>query len=114
MAFAVHGRAASEDVMFAALRERVQALGGRRPGFLRGRSLYVSLGAALIALLVGWNLLKGDSDAEPYRTAAIDRGEITRVVSATGTLTPLVSANVGSTVSGPVQSVSVDFNSQVR
>jgi HlyD family secretion protein len=35
-------------------------------------------------------------------------------VSATGTLEPLVSANVGSTVSGPVQSVFVDFNSQVR
>jgi HlyD family secretion protein len=100
--------------MFAALRERVLAIWAKRPGFLRGRSLYVSLGAAFIVLLVGWSLLKGDSDTEPYRTAKIERGSITRVVSATGTLQPLVSANVGSTVSGPVQSVSVDFNSQVR
>jgi HlyD family secretion protein len=100
--------------MLAALRERVLALWANRPGFLRGRSLYLSLGAAAIVLLVGWSLLKGDSDAEPYRTADVDRGAITRVVSATGTLQPLVSANVGSTVSGPVQSVSVDFNSQVR
>ncbi|HET9230659.1 MAG TPA: efflux RND transporter periplasmic adaptor subunit [Vitreimonas sp.] len=100
--------------MFAALRERVLALWAKRPGFLRGRSLYLSAGAALVVLLVGWTLLNGDSDAEPYRTAAVDRGAITRVVSATGTLQPLVSANVGSTVSGPVQSVSVDFNSQVR
>jgi HlyD family secretion protein len=100
--------------MFAALRERVLALWAKRPGFLRGRSLYMSLGAAAIVLLVGWTFFNGDSDAEPYRTAEIDRGSITRVVSATGTLQPLVSANVGSTVSGPVQSVSVDFNSQVR
>ncbi len=100
--------------MFAALRERVLALWAKRPGFLRGRSLYLSLGATLVVLLVGWTLLNGDSDAEPYRTATVDRGSITRVVSATGTLQPLVSANVGSTVSGPVQSVSVDFNSQVR
>jgi HlyD family secretion protein len=100
--------------MFAAMRERIEALWAKRPGLLRGRSLYLTLGAALIVVLVGWSLLKGDSDAEPYRTAEVDRGAITRVVSATGTLQPLVSANVGSTVSGPVQSVSVDFNSQVR
>ena len=100
--------------MFAALRDRVLALWAKRPGFLRGRSLYLSTGAALVVLIVGWTLLNGDSDAEPYRTAAVDRGAIIRVVSATGTLQPLVSANVGSTVSGPVQSVSVDFNSQVR
>jgi HlyD family secretion protein len=100
--------------MFAALRERMQALWAKRPGFLRGRSLYLSLGAALVVLLVGWGLLKGDGDAEPYRTAPVDRGSITRVVSATGTLEPLISANVGSTVSGPVQEILVDFNSQVR
>jgi HlyD family secretion protein len=100
--------------MFAALREKVLALWAKRPGFLRGRSLYLGAGGALIVLLIGWSFLNGDSDAEPYRTAEVDRGAITRVVSATGTLQPLVSANVGSTVSGPVQSVSVDFNSQVR
>lgn len=100
--------------MFAALREKLSALWAKRPGLLRGRSLYLTLGAAAIVLLVGWNFIKGDSDAEPYRTTEVDRGAITRVVSATGTLEPLVSANVGSTVSGPVQSVSVDFNSQVR
>jgi len=100
--------------MFAALREKILDLWAKRPGLLRGRSLYLSAGGALIVLMIGWSFLSGDSDAEPYRTAQVDRGAITRVVSATGTLQPLVSANVGSTVSGPVQSVSVDFNSQVR
>jgi HlyD family secretion protein len=100
-----------------ALKERVQStasgLWAKRPGLLRGRNLFIT-GGALAVLLIGWNLFGPKDDAEPYRTAAVDRGAITRVVSATGTLQPLVSANVGSTVSGPVQSVSVDFNSQVR
>jgi HlyD family secretion protein len=98
----------------AAVKERAQALWAKRPGLLRGRSLFVTGGAALIVLLAAWAMLKGDGDADPYRTAPVDRGSITRVVSATGTLQPLVSANVGSTVSGPVQEVLVDFNSQVR
>ncbi|MDX2274962.1 MAG: efflux RND transporter periplasmic adaptor subunit [Hyphomonadaceae bacterium] len=78
---------------------------------MRGRAAWIGGALALIALF----LLFGPKEAgDPYRTAQIDRGAITRVVSATGTLQPLVSANVGSTVSGPVQSVEVDFNSQVR
>jgi HlyD family secretion protein len=101
----------------SAVKERVQSTASgvwaKRPGFLRGRNLYITGGAAVV-LLGGWMLFGPKDDAEPYRTAAVDRGAITRVVSATGTLQPLVSANVGSTVSGPVQSVSVDFNSQVR
>ncbi|MEZ5957203.1 MAG: efflux RND transporter periplasmic adaptor subunit [Hyphomonadaceae bacterium] len=101
----------------SAVKERVQStasgLWTKRPGFLRGRNLFITGGAAVV-VLGGWMLFGPKDDAEPYRTAAVDRGSITRVVSATGTLEPLVSANVGSTVSGPVQSVSVDFNSQVR
>lgn len=100
--------------MFAELKQKAQELWSKRPGLLRGRSLFITGGAALLVLLVGWNIFSGDSDAEPYRTAPVDRGSITRVVSATGTLQPLVSANIGSTVSGPVAEVLVDFNSQVR
>lgn len=81
--------------------------------FAMNRRVWFVAGAALTVLLVlFWLWPKGD-DAE-YRTAEIDRGAITRVVSATGNLEPLVSANVGSTVSGPVTEVLVDFNSQVE
>lgn len=100
--------------MVAALRDRVLAVWAKRPGLLRGRSLYLTLGAVGMAVLAGWFVLASGGDAEPYRTAEVDRGSITRVVSATGTLEPLISANVGSTVSGPVQDILVDFNSQVR
>ncbi len=100
--------------MFADLKQKVLALWAKRPGLLRGRNLFISGGAALIVLFIAWGMINGDGDAEPYRTAEVDRGSITRVVSATGTLQPLVSANVGSTVSGPVIEVLADFNSQVR
>ncbi len=100
--------------MLAALKQRALALWAKRPALLRGRSLYLTLGAAVVVLLVAWGMLSGGRDVEPYRTAEVDRGAITRVVSATGTLEPLISANVGSTVSGPVQEILVDFNSQVR
>lgn len=100
-----------------AVKERVQStasgIWAKRPGFLRGRSLWISGGAAAV-VAAGFMFFGPKDDAEPYRTAEVDRGAITRVVSATGTLQPLVSANVGSTVSGPVQAVLVDFNSQVR
>ena len=100
--------------MLPALKQKAQDLWAKRPGLLRGRNLALTGGGAAIVLFGAWMLLKGDGDAEPYRTQAVDRGAIVRVVSATGTLQPLVSANVGSTVSGPVQDVLVDFNSQVR
>jgi len=101
-------------MMFADVKQKAQETWERRPGLLRGRNLFFAAGAAAVVLFAGFSIFNGDSDAEPYRTAPIDRGSITRVVSATGTLQPLVSANVGSTVSGPVVEVLVDFNSQVR
>jgi len=99
--------------MFAGLKQKLEDIWSKRPGLLRGRNLYL-VGGGLVVLLGLWMVFGRGGDEEPYRTAEVDRGAITRVVSATGTLQPLVSANVGSTVSGPVQSVSVDFNSQVR
>lgn len=100
--------------MFAAVRESVGRLWAKRPGLLRGPGLLVIAIVTVIAVLFGWNLFGGKDGEEPYRTAAVDRGAVVRVVSATGALEPLVSADVGSTVSGPVLTVEVDFNSQVR
>lgn len=99
--------------MLAELKQKAQDLWSKRPGLLRGRNLYFVAGGLAVVLAL-WLMFGRGGDEEPYRTAPVDRGSITRVVSATGTLAPLVSANVGSTVSGPVQSVLVDFNSQVR
>ena len=70
-----------------------------------GRRKYLIAGGLALAALGLWFMLGRGPAAEPYRTAAADRGAITRVVSATGALQPLVSVNVGSTVSGLVETV---------
>jgi HlyD family secretion protein len=52
--------------------------------------------------------------AEPYRTEAIDRGDVTTTVSATGTVSAVTTVQVGSQVSGIVARLHADFNSQVK
>lgn len=57
---------------------------------------------------------QGRDSGQAYRLAKIERGSITAAVSATGTLNPVVSVQVGSQVSGQVQEINVDYNSQVK
>jgi len=45
--------------------------------------------------------------------AKVERGAITAAVSATGTLNPVVSVQVGSQVSGQIQALYADYNSPV-
>src|SRR5262249_37950342 len=47
-----------------------------------------------------------------YETAVADRGTIAAKVTATGSLSALLTVQVGSQVSGRVQELFVDFNSQ--
>src|ERR1700720_3418165 len=49
-----------------------------------------------------------------FQTVAVTRGPITQAVTATGTLNPVVNVQVGSQVSGNIQKLFVDFNSQVK
>lgn len=56
----------------------------------------------------------GEPGRQAYRTANIDRGNVEVSISATGTLRALSTVDVGSQVSGQVQSVEVDFNEAVR
>jgi len=49
-----------------------------------------------------------------YSTVEVSRGELVATVSATGTLSPLITVLVGSQVSGTIQSLSADFNQPVK
>jgi HlyD family secretion protein len=49
-----------------------------------------------------------------YRTAPLERGPVVSAVAATGTINPVVSVQVGSQVSGMIQSLHADFNSIVK
>ena len=49
-----------------------------------------------------------------YRTETVDRGVVTSVVTATGTISAVTTVQVGSQVSGIIQSLHVDYNSPVK
>jgi HlyD family secretion protein len=69
------------------------------------------------ALAAGYFALRptgGAANDTPYRLAAIDRGQITASVRATGTLTPMTTVVVGSQLSGQIVEILADYNSQVK
>jgi len=61
-----------------------------------------------------WYFRRGHDTAPDYQTAAVERGDLTQVVTATGTLNPVVNVTVGSQVSGIINKLNVDYNSMVK
>ena len=78
----------------------------------RGLTFIVAVGL-IVVLAAGW-AIRGRSDDPTYLTAEVQRGGITSVVQATGTINPLTTVPVGSYVSGTVKYVFADFNSRVE
>lgn len=77
----------------------------------------IGAGIGAAALAAGYLALRptgGAANDAAYRTAAIDRGQITASVRATGTLTPVTTVVVGSMLSGQVVEILADYNSQVK
>jgi HlyD family secretion protein len=70
---------------------------------------------AIMALagIVIWRTSNKSSTTQ-YKTEEVRRGNLTIIVTATGTLKPTNSVDVGSELSGTVKSVEVDYNSQVK
>ena len=79
------------------------------------RRSWVMATIVLIAVVgFGWWWRAHKAGAAPkYRTAEVDRGTIESVVSATGTIRPVVQVEVGSQVSGTVSQLFADYNSRV-
>ena len=70
----------------------------------------------LVALGGGgwWYYNRNRNDAPNYVTSPVTRGDMTQVVTATGTLNPVVNVTVGSQISGNIQKLFADFNSPVK
>lgn len=84
--------------------------------FRSARAWKIALGVLIIAGIAGyaWQQNKKDDEAPRFRTASVERGPITATVSATGTLNPVTSVQVGTQVSGQIKELFVDFNSPVK
>ncbi len=74
--------------------------------------LFTLLSAAAAGLWY-WTT-KSESVQEKYKTQAVDRGDIVQVISANGTLNPVVLVNVGTQVSGTAYKLHADFNDPVK
>ena len=74
--------------------------------------MWILLGA--LALGAGYWILRGRPDPARFATGSVDRGDVVEVVGATGTLEAVVTVQLGSQVSGTIQSLHADFNSTVR
>ena len=81
------------------------------------RRYYIAIGLLGLALLLSAAFFVFDGDGTPakkFQTAKIERGSITKSVSASGRLNPVVTVEVGSEISGQVSELLVDFNSEVK
>lgn len=69
---------------------------------------------AVTASLAAYYRASGSAGVPQYTTAIAARGDVVDAVEATGTLGAVTTVQVGSQVSGTIESLHADFNSQVR
>jgi HlyD family secretion protein len=81
----------------------------------RRRRWAMGIGAVVIlaGLAVAWRLLRAEAPVH-FVTATVTRGDITKAVTASGTVNPQTTVQVGSYVSGSIQEVLCDFNTRVK
>ncbi len=83
----------------------------RLPSAVTAILVAAALAAAGYAL---WRAYAQRDAAPAYRLAKVERGSITATVSASGTLNAVTTVQVGSSISGQIREILVDFNSPVK
>ena len=87
----------------------------QHPTATRRRFLILLVIAVLaVVATAAWFQTQGRSATPKYRLATVEKGPLTATVSATGTLNPVITVQVGSQVSGQIKELFADFNSQVK
>ncbi len=79
----------------------------------------IIISAAILVIIAGVVLVlslssRNKNDVPKYDKKAIDKGNIEALVITTGSLNPVTTVDVGSQVSGKIDKLYVDFNSQVK
>ena len=75
----------------------------------------MAAGVLVVAAIVLWTRSEHSSPKPQlaFDTAAVDHGAIRAKVTATGTVNPIVQVQVGTQVSGTIETLGADFNSEV-
>jgi len=72
------------------------------------------LALVVIVVAVVWYATTRNGAAVQYKTAPVTRGDLTVVVTATGTVQPVNQVDVGTEISGTIRTVEVDYNDRVK
>lgn len=78
---------------------------------------YLYIGLAVVVLVAGYFVFRSLRRAErtfSFETAKVEKGSISNTVTATGTLEAIKTVAVGTQVSGVIEKIYADFNSQVK
>lgn len=86
-----------------------QSVGRKRVRFALG-----ALVVLVLIAVVGMYLISGNGSTLQFKTAEVKRGDLTVVVTATGTLQPVNQVDVGTEISGTIETVTVDYNDRVK
>jgi HlyD family secretion protein len=81
----------------------------------------IIIGAVILVVITVTGIVLGltvfnsnNGNNSKYKKEAVDRGNIEALVVTTGSLNPVTTVDVGSQVSGEIEKIYVDFNSQVK
>ena len=86
-------------------------------GKKKGRKPWLVVAALVVVVVVIVIVVRKKSDSAEdvrYKTQEVRRGDITVIVTATGTLQPTNKVEVGSELSGIIKTVNADYNSKVK
>jgi HlyD family secretion protein len=83
---------------------------------MKGKRIFALIFAILVLAGTGYGFWRwGSSPKEsPYVTLPVQRGNVTQVVSSTGTLQAVITVLVGSQISGTIDKLFADFNTKVK
>jgi HlyD family secretion protein len=80
----------------------------------RFRKVAIIAAAAVVLGITFFFVFRGGSSEVAYRTDAVTLGDVQQTVTATGTVNPVTTVQVGTQVSGTIKSLFADFNSRVK
>lgn len=80
----------------------------------KNKKLLIILAIAVMAVLAGIIIAFSGSKKIQFKTAKIQKGEITQTVRATGNVNPVTTIIVGTRVSGTIVALYADYNSKVK
>jgi len=82
---------------------------------MKKRIIYISAAAVVvIGSFIAYRSLNTTKQTISFETGKIEKGSVSQIITATGTLEAITTVEVGTQVSGVIQKIHVDFNSIVK